>query len=358
MFRQIATPDPKARTFSLRRTLRDGRCRVATNGRGCGQASKTRGLCPHHYSVLGNRPELLARIALPAREVAARVYTPAATNAQGVDRCVVLENGVHCTLPPDRRGVCREHRKRIGNSREYSLSDFYLAEPTTTLERKPDEEILDGLCEVIEDAAGCERTPHVRGLCRRHYRAAKSLERLDELASPQRGRNSRYGAGNDRPHFYLDKNVLFDHANHKVFKEVDRPASVRLLKQIIGGRVRASVSADAIKSTYNHIRYRLELPVDERGKALSSWEADRIARRHIAETFYAGGAWRVIVLDPQTFARVATRAAGELSLEDALEFQAYQQARSGKAGPTIFVTRDTDFLEGVHPDDVTRHYRW
>jgi hypothetical protein len=66
----------------------------------------------------------------------------------------------------------------------------------------------------------------------------------------------------------------------------------------------------------------------------------------------------VIVLDAHTFGKVAAATADALSFEDALEFQAYQQARSGSAGPTMFVTRDGDFGEGVHPAHVVRTYGW
>lgn len=357
LFRQIATPDPNAREFALRRTLRDGRCRVATNGQGCGQPSETRGLCRHHYSVLRGRPEL-ERIALPARQAAARVYTRAPDAAQGVDRCVVVENGVRCSGVPERRGVCREHHKRIGNSHEYSLGDFYLPERPPTLERKPAEECRDGLCVVLEDGAGCQTPPHVRGLCRRHYRVAMERGVLEALASAARDARSPFGAGNDRPHFYLDKNVLFDHADHRVFRAEGQDASVRLVERVVAGAVRASVSADAVKSSYNHVRYRLERPAAEGGRDLDPAEADRIARQHVAATFFGRGAWRIVALDAPVFRRVASAPPGDLSLEDALELQAYQQARAGKAGPTLFVTRDTDFVEGVHPNDLVREWGW
>lgn len=273
-------------------------------------------------------------------------------------QCVVMENGVPCSRPPEHRGVCHRHRKLIGQHRGYSIARFYLPEPEVVLETKLREELADGLCRVIEDGQHCRKHPHVRGLCRRHYRMAIRRDLLDALASPPRDLWNRFGPGNDRPHFYLDKNLLFDHADNAVFGSPGQAASVAIIERVIQGDARASVSTDAIKSTYNHVRHRLMRPTDEGGREMPEDEAESLARKHVQKTFYGHGTWRIVSLDATTFGKIVATGDHGLSLEDALEFQAYQLARAGKAGPTMFVTRDADFPEGVHPTYVAREFDW
>ena len=122
------------------------------------------------------------------------------------------------------------------------------------------------------------------------------------------------------------------------------------------GNARASVSMDAIKSTYNHVRHRLMRPRGQGGLDMAELEAEHLAREHIQRTFYGGGAWRVVAADSRDLKALIQEGTGELSLEDALEFQAYQSARTATAGPTMFVTRDSDFPEGVHPHYVAREH--
>ncbi|MCE9635829.1 MAG: hypothetical protein K8T90_09000 [Planctomycetes bacterium] len=358
LFAALAEPDPKAQRLSLRARPVPGRCRAAADGAGCGEAAHVRGLCAHHYQVLRKNPALLAEIAVPPRTRTGPVFDRRADATRMPSECVVVENGLPCSRPAQHRGVCAKHRRQLYESPAYDLADFYLPEPERSLARKTDAETADGLCEVLEDGAPCSTPPHARGLCRTHYRLAAERRILDAVARPPRTASTPFGAGNDRPHVYIDKNVLFDHADHATFGAVGQSASVRLVRQVMAGKVRASVSADAIKSTYNHLRHRLSRPTGEGGRGLAVDEADVIARAHIVATFYRTGAWRVIVLDGRVFERVAMTQGGTLSFEDALEYEAYQSASAGSAGPTMFVTRDTDFPEGVHPENVVRAYGW
>jgi hypothetical protein len=167
-----------------------------------------------------------------------------------------------------------------------------------------------------------------------------------------------FTSGNDRAHFYFDKNILFDHADNAVFGSSGQSASVAIVERVLSGDVRASISADAIKSTYNHLRHRLMRPVDEGGREMAEDEAEEIARRYVQVAFSGRGAWRIHSLDVAAFGRIVASGGNGLSLEDALEFQTYQLARAGTAGPTMFVTRDNDFPEGVHPTYVARECGW
>lgn len=359
LFERFALPERPTVRYSRRERPRPGRCRVAEDGVGCAQPATVRGLCRHHLAVLRNQPDLFESIALPPRKLVRRHFARAADAGADPTRCVVLENGVRCTKPPLRRGLCRRHHRILGSHADYSLHDFYLPEAAPALTRKPPGDRGDGLCLVVEDGVACENPPHARGLCQNHYRRATKAGLLEELALPsQHIRGMPYGAGNDRPHGYLDKNVLYDHADHVVFGASGQGGSVALIERVRAGDFRASINLDAVKSTYNHVRYRLQRPADEGGREASEAEAEETARAYVRTAFFGGGAWRFIPLDPASVAKVVTRDDTALSLEDALEFQAYQQARSGKAAPAWFVTRDTDFPEGVHPAHLASELGW
>lgn len=362
LFLKVALPDPKARRYELRKRLVEGRCRVLEDGSGCPAAATTRGLCTHHYSVLRKDPELLEQLALPSSLRPRREFARADDPSPAPLTCLVLQDAVRCTRPPVVRGLCREHHRAIGYHRDYSLHDFLLPAPQSTLARKSAEASLDGRCLAVQDGLPCARERHSRGLCRRHYKQAAARGRLEELGLPARAlgaptQPTQFGAGNDLPHLYLDKNVLFDHADALVFQTSGQWASVSLVEQVMQARARASISADALKTTYNHVRHRLVRARAEGGREAEEQAAEARAREHVASTFLRG-AWRVVALSPAELLEVVRHPDPRLSLEDALEFKTYQVARSTSGGPTMFVTRDADFPEGVHPAAVARELGW
>jgi len=358
LFERVALPDPKAVTYTVRRKLVAGRCRVAENGRGCSNAVHSRGLCQHHYDVLRGNTELFETLALPARKAKSVTFMKRPASASSDAVCVVVENGVPCSRPPEHRGVCGPHRKRIGSNKAYAIDDFYtpLAQPSLSV--KETEELVDGLCRAIEDGRHCQRPPHTRGLCRCHYRLAAKLGCLDAVASASRDHRNAFGTGNDRLHVYLDKNVLFDYVDKTIFNATGQMGSVALIEYVRDGAVRASVSTDGVKSTYNHLRHRLVRSVEEGGRAMGDADAERIAREEVHRVFVGKGAWRMIPLEPTALKAAIADLRESLSLEDALEFRAYQAARAGKAGPTMFVTRDAHFPEGVHPSNLAMEFGW
>jgi hypothetical protein len=99
------------------------------------------------------------------------------------------------------------------------------------------------------------------------------------------------------------------------------------------------------------VRYRLARPAEEGGRGLSEEDAEARARAYTAGTFLSGGAFRIEPAAPEDLAAAAKGGCG-LSLEDALEHQVWLRARMGHAAPTLFVTRDRDFEQGVHPARV------
>lgn len=359
LFERFALPNRKAVRYSRRTRVREGRCRAAENGVGCSEAASRRGLCTHHYDVLHKHAALLAKIALPARTMERARFARAEDAEEAGGRCVVLENDERCTEQPFRRGVCGRHHTILGNHADYSLNDFYTAAPVIELALKTPEDQADGLCRVLEDGVACDVVPHARGLCRRHYRRVTGEGRLEDFAlAPRHHHGTRHGAVNTIPHGYLDKNVLFDHADHAVFGGAGQSGSVALVERARRGEFRASVSIDAVKTTYNHVRHRLQRPDEEGGRAATEEEAEAAAHDYVRSTFFEGSAFRFVVLTAQVMAEIVRHDDSPLSLEDALEWRAYEQAREGAAAPTWFVTRDLDFPEGIHPTHVARELGW
>jgi hypothetical protein len=352
LFEEIALPAQGSARITLRPRPVPGRCRAAVEGAGCSLRAVTRGLCMHHYGVLRKNPALLASIALPAKFTVRLRFERRDDAGADPGLCVVVENGVPCTRPPERRGVCRRHRRQIGSRAGYSIGDFYLDEPVAKIRLKGPEWLEDGLCRAEEDGVPCDRPPDTRGVCRRHYKLARKLGRVEEIALPSRpAKPAPFGSANDRPHFYLDKNVLIDHADQELFGATGQAASSALVRAAKAGKIRTTLNFDGVKSTYNHVRYRLTRAAEEGGRGLPEDAAEAVARKHMVDTFLSGGAFRFVILGPVDFLG-ATREAGALSLEDALELRAYHRARRGGAAPTMFVTRDRDFSEGVLPSRV------
>jgi hypothetical protein len=335
-FRLIAERDPTERTWQLRRDPREGRCRVAENLIGCGQAAVRRGLCLHHLNVLRSRPALLEAIALPKdrRQVVYARKDP----IPAVD-CVVIENGVPCSKPAVTRGLCRRHRRALHASQRYQVADFERPEQAVHLRRKTPDEARDGLCLAVVNDTRCAMPVRMHGLCRQHYRLAKSLGQLDVIIAPTKS---------TLPHVALDKNILMDWADHLVFGDRSQEASVSLIQRIQAGTLRGSISAAAISSTYSRLRYRMARPVDEGGLGYSTDRAEHEARGHIQRLFSEDSQWQIITVDPAIVLQ-ALRDPGQLTFEDAMEWAAYQVSRTRPGGPMCFITRDQDFPEGVHP---------
>jgi hypothetical protein len=234
----------------------------------------------------------------------------------------------------------------------YQIEDFYLPERAPTLRIKVGSEADDGLCRLIEDEIPCSSPPHVRGLCRRHLRLVTKLGRGSDFFLPPHSRPVVHGPGNDRPHVYLDKNVLFDACDQLAFGNSGQQASVDLVAAVRGGQVRATVSVDALKCAYNHVRHRAQRPLDGGGKGLSLQAAETLAQATLRTLLGdSTGTWRAVHLDPVQWLG-CLRAPGGLSLEDAVEWATWQQARTARAAPTWFITRDSGIPGGVHPHAV------
>ena len=348
LFERLAERDRSATVYTLRIRLRPDRCRVAEDGKPCGEKAYSRGLCTHHYSVLFAKRELFDQFALPPKAKAAAVFQCKPAAEPGT--CHILENGAGCTAPVEHRGLCMRHYRILRSRRDYHLADFLLPVPEPVYTLKPLAQRHAALCRVMADGQPCQETPFGRGLCRRHLWALQKLGRLDELGAPPRARG---GPGGPVAHAYLDKNVLFDWCDALAFGGSGQQASCDLIERVREGRLVATISASAVTSTYNHVRHRAGRPVGEGGQQLAEDAAEALARGTVSRMLE--GTWRILSLTPHQLRTVLATAPATQSFEDALEWAAYQEARRSHHGPRWFVTRDRDFPESVPPWTLEQH---
>lgn len=342
-------------TYALKANPKKGRCRVAENGAGCDGEAETRGLCNRHYLALRKKPELLEKYALPPRKVSHELTRkPDDQCVSGV--CVVVDNGVPCTAEPERDGLCKRHRQIIWNSAEYQLAQFAVpdAKAIPTFARK--KRLEEDLCLLIEAGLECTRPARSRGLCKAHYAKLRALGVVEDYALAPR---TKAAGGRPKPHLYLDKNVLFDYAAYQVFGKVHEMSAVTLVRAIMRRELRATVSVDCVRSLYGHLRFRLCQEPAEGGLGYGPARAESEAREFVGELFFAKkGVWRFAPVTEGALENCTVRKKlSNLSLEDALELQAYLAARSEPNGPALFVTADQHFDEGAHPAHVVEHYQ-
>jgi hypothetical protein len=205
---------------------------------------------------------------------------------------------------------------------------------------------------MMENEQPCQESAFARGLCRHHHRTFQRLGRLNEFGASPRATGGRQQR---TPHSYLDKNVLFDWCDAEAFGAVGQKASCELVERVRTGKMVATISASAVTSSYNHVRFRAGRPVAEGGRALAEDAAESLARQTIRRMLQ--GAWRILSLAAHDLRTVLATAPETRSYEDALEWAAYQEARRGHHGPRWFVTRDGDFPEGVPPWTLQEHLR-
>jgi hypothetical protein len=347
-FERLAERDRQAIHYTLRLRLRPDRCRVAEDGKPCGEKAYCRGLCAHHYAVLFDNRPLFDQVALPARKQTAAVFEAKGQCQPGT--CHLLENGVACTAPAEHRGLCLRHYRRLRSHRSLRLADFLLPERQPLFTLKPVGQRDAGLCRVLVDGEPCQDSAFGRGLCSRHLRVIQKLGRVEELGAPARapgGHQSRIA------HAYLDKNILFDWCDAEAFQVFGQQASCLLVERVRTGRMVATISGSAVLSAYNHLRYRAARPVAEGGQGLEEEAAERLSRETVQRLLE--GSWRILALAPHELRFVLRSAAVSLSFEDALEWAAYQEARRALHGPRWFVTRDGDFPEGIRPWALEEH---
>jgi len=348
IFDRVAAKERPAQQFHLRGNPKVGECRISEDGVGCTASAIRRGLCDRHHDLLRGTAAFKI-LALPPHARHTRFTRH--PNA-GPIQCGVLENDAACNRPPTKGGICTYHRRRITLSPHYELADFDRPEPAPILRIKSQLEMADGLCLAVVNETPCADKRRGAGLCRHHLRLAERmgvLEQFKQASAPmQRVRGM--------PHVYLDKNVIFDYLDIQCGWQGNESGAA-VVEAIRAGTCRGTVSVDALKSGYSRIRYRLQRPLAEGGAGQSAEAADQAARTCIHNLFTTTAKWTIQGIDGVGFARILADRRGSLSLEDTLEWSCYQMARKRTDGPTMFLTRDADFVESVHPAEFLKEQR-
>jgi hypothetical protein len=306
-------------------------------------------LCHNHHSAALKDPALFEALTVPSKLVRRDIVRKDVTEP---GTCTVIESGVPCTLPGTHRGVCERHDGIIRNVPRLRIGDFQVVEKVE-ITLKPPEMRSDGLCRVVVNGIPCCELQHSRGLCRPHYRQAGRLGLLESVALPS-------GTGTKKqsrrlPHAYFDKNVVFDWCEMKAFSTTGQQASVDLVNRVRANCLWATISATAITSAYNHVRYRARRQIEEGLLAGDEDTAERLARSTVESMLV--GPWRILTLDAVRIRTLLAAPTTGLSWEDAMEWAGYQEARLTRSPPTWFVTRDSDFPEKTLPWELEQHLR-
>ncbi len=350
-FDEVANPERRDPAFQVKRRPREGVCVVVEDGEGCDEASsRRRRVCGRHYHALrraGKLAELTDEFLDKKFEL-----TPKADVSRVAGFCVLIVNGLPCTNPVKRRGLCMSCLWVIGRD-GLDLESFALP---VTKRREPEfaraERLVPGQCLLAPDGIACSRAALVRGLCKSHYRMLRVRHLLEKFALSL----DELRVQPDVPHVYLDKNVVIRFAMHENFGVTPDKSSVALVQAVLARRLRATVSLDCVRAVYSHLGHRLARPTDGGGRGLDEKEAERLARDYTGKLFYRrDGLWNLAPPTDEAFrACAADGRLPHLSLEDALEVHLYASARA-KHGTSMFVTADGGILEygeAVHPERV------
>ncbi|MBF0544043.1 MAG: hypothetical protein HQM08_06410 [Candidatus Riflebacteria bacterium] len=357
LFDAIADPIREKAKYRLKQEIKPGICAIIQNNVGCtNPATGKRRVCRNHQLTLrkiGLLDELTNQF-IPPKTVLEKKL-----NQDSVDGfCQVVVNGVPCRKVPKRRGICSSCINLIERNPEYKFSDFALPEMRqgeSELKRK--KEIIRGFCLIIENDEPCRKAATIRGLCRHHYRILSSRQRLTNFTLTE----DEEQALPVIPHWYFDKNVVIDFVMKEVFQDAAVPEAAVLVQKVLEKKLFATISFDCVRAVYSKLGHRLTWPVNEGGKGLSSTDAEVQAREYTGKLFHGrGGLWHITANDPRHLELCTVLGKlPVLSLEDALEVYLFGIAQTD-FGATLFVTSDRGILEkvtGLHPRDALKNFK-
>lgn len=328
----------------------DGCCRIIESADGhehaCREKPVIRGLCSHHYQVLSKK-EGFEAYALPKKPQRRHSIErkPEGEIVKGI--CVIVDDGIPCAHPAKPREglICRKHRACLQRRRDLRAKDleYYPADSYTARTSPP------GVCRIVAFGMPCDRPERKCGVCGAHYEALKARGLLSKLCTPgRRGTRQRRSPG---LHVYLDKNIIIDYLVERTLGKVSNISSSQLVEAVLAGKLAATVSANCITAANSYLRLRLVRPPEEGGLGAGEDEARQEAERAVGSLFFGEASpWRFVPYE-MTVVR-GGRLFPHLSWEDGMEWAAFEHARDWPMGPDRFVTRDGHFKEGVSPNHV------
>ncbi|MFZ2960198.1 MAG: hypothetical protein WA705_25225, partial [Candidatus Ozemobacteraceae bacterium] len=167
---------------------------IIENGVPCHRKVTYRGLCEMHIARL----KVIGRFDEFAQRPKDRRHRFEVKPNPEPGICRLIVNGVPCTLPACRKGMCDRHYTSIWQRPDLKIDDFAPPLGMITHSYKRQRYPERGRCVVQEvinvPAKGtsiikCKEGTHARGLCKSHYRKLSENSALfDELADPVRGK--------------------------------------------------------------------------------------------------------------------------------------------------------------------------
>jgi len=308
----------------------------------CQAKATLRGLCRRHHGIVLNHGKL-EEYALPKKKRSKRVIEKKSAGDIKLGECVIIENGTHCHNAADQRDgmVCTKHRRHIWARKDLTSREFmYSGEEHCTVRVAP-----KGVCCVVENGLQCDREEYAKGICQRHYILFDSRGVLKEFRKtlPDKDRKS------PELRVYLDKNIIIDYLTERVFSKVSNPASIKLVEEILAGKIDGTISVNCITACTNFIRLRMSRPLEQGGLAVSDEDARAEAERVVRELFITNNLWRFVSYDAAIMRQGINQ---EYSWEDGMEWAAFNTAKERKVAPQYFVTRDRHFKDGISPDEI------
>jgi len=87
---------------------------------------------------------------------------------------------------------------------------------------------------------------------------------------------------------FLDKNPIFDYAQHEMFDYSVRPESVELVEKIKNKEITAYIAPNTAFALYNFLRYKLSRPEYKGGKDMDFEVAEKKSKKFCSELFSEG----------------------------------------------------------------------
>jgi len=131
---------------------------------------------------------------------------------------------------------------------------------------------------------------------------------------------------------FLDKNIIFDYARIKIFKQesFSYKQSLILIDKILQGEIKANIDCTTVFAVYNYISYKLNKPEFRGGKGLELEVAQKTAREFVKNVFMKES-WIIHGLNREHIFKAIEDSSYDL--EDSWQFYAYKKSMS-----SIFVT--------------------
>lgn len=125
--------------------------------------------------------------------------------------------------------------------------------------------------------------------------------------------------------FYIDKNILFNYANNKLFNEREFKYDIDLVELIKTGEINIIIHEATIFSLINYLSFKLERPLYKHGKNLSPEVADKTSREFCFNIFKKAN-WQVISLDKKEITSALKDM--DFNYEDSVQYYSFIKSKA------------------------------